>query len=57
MDRFGFPELVIIVSILVVLFIARRPRRPPRIPGHPLPVQELLHLFVRKRRGGDSWHS
>ena len=56
MDKSAFPALVIIVSILVVFFIARRPRRPPRIPGHPLPVQELLQLFVRKRRGGESWH-
>jgi len=58
MHRFGFPELLIIVSILVILFIVRRPRRPPgppRIPRHPLPAQELLQLFVR-RRGGEYWH-
>lgn len=55
MHRVGFPDLMILISIAVIIFIARRPRKPPRFPRHPVPSHEPLDLFVRIKRRADSW--
>jgi hypothetical protein len=56
MHRLSFPDLVILMTIVLIFFLARRPRRPPMPPSHPLPAHERLSLFLRvKRRSADLW--
>jgi hypothetical protein len=56
MRRFGLPEMMIVMSILVFFFAMRKPRYPRKPPKHPLPSHEPLHLFLRiKRSRADSW--
>jgi hypothetical protein len=55
MHRVGYPDLIILISIAVIIFIARRPRKPPRFPRHPVPSHEPFDLFVRIKRRADSW--
>jgi hypothetical protein len=55
MHRVGYPDLIILMSIAVIIFIARRPRKPPRFPRHPVPSHEPFDLFVRIKRRADLW--
>ena len=58
MHMLGFPEMVIIMSVLLVLFFAKRkPRGPRKPPQHPLPSHEPLLLYLRiKRPRADTPH-
>jgi len=51
----GYPDLMILISIAVIIFMTRRPRKPPRFPRHPVPSHEPLAFFPRIKRGADHW--
>jgi hypothetical protein len=57
MHRLGFPDLVILATIALIIYSARRPKNPPRFPRHPVPGFEPLSLLAQRiRRKVDSWH-